>query len=578
MAIQILGPDVAAKIAAGEVIEQPASIVKELVENSLDAGANTIQVVVKNGGLSFIQVVDNGIGIPPDEVELAFMRHATSKLRMIGDLEKIKTLGFRGEALPSIASVARVTLLTRVASEEAGVFVETRKDGAFHKQYHAATVGTIVTVQHLFENVPARRKFLKPAKTEAGRIHVLLSRLALAYPEVRFVFTLDERTVLTSPGTGSLRDAFAAVYSIEEAQRMLFVDSENDATLNVGVYGCISPINLSRGNGTAITIIINRRWVQSRALTFAVREAYQGLLPVRRYPVAVLILSVPSEDIDVNVHPAKTEIRLRQERGVFGVLQRTVRASLLSQSPVSSGLGTLGSSSGDNNEIFGQLVVPFAKSGRALQLTPSVDQGVDAPPRTSIPFRPTLPLLRVLAQVQTTYIVAEGPDGLYLIDQHAAHERVIYEQLIGVVDSPFDQRQGLLEPKLVELDPEEEALLEDVIAVLEKSGFLIEHFGAGNYLIRAIPAVLKDSDPSNALRDVLSQVSEDRVLGNRSEQVNASVACHGSVRAGQTLQIAEMRELVQRLERVEKPQTCPHGRPTMIHMSVDYIERQFGRR
>jgi DNA mismatch repair protein MutL len=184
----------------------------------------------------------------------------------------------------------------------------------------------------------------------------------------------------------------------------------------------------------------------------------------------------------------------------------------------------------------------------------------------------------VLAQVQTTYIVAEGPDGLYLIDQHAAHERVIYEQLIGVVDSPFDQRQGLLEPKLVELDPEEEALLEDVIAVLEKSGFLIEHFGAGNYLIRAIPAVLKDSDPSNALRDVLSQVSEDRVLGNRSEQVNASVACHGSVRAGQTLQIAEMRELVQRLERVEKPQTCPHGRPTMIHMSVDYIERQFGRR
>ena len=578
MAIQILVPDVAAKIAAGEVIEHPASIVKELVENSLDAGASSIQVTIKNGGLSFIQVVDNGIGIPPDEVELAFMRHATSKLRMIGDLEQVKTLGFRGEALPSIASVARVNLLTRVASEEAGVLVEVRKDGSFQKQYHAAPVGTTVNVQHLFENIPARRKFLKSTKAETGRIHVLMSRLSLAYPEVRFVFSVDERTVLTSAGTGSLKDAFAAVYSVEEAQQMLVVDSENGDTTNVGVYGCISPTSLSRGNGTSITIIINRRWVQSRALTFAIREAYQVLLPARRYPIAVLLLQVPPEDIDVNVHPAKTEVRLRQEREVFGVLQRTVRACLLSQSPVSSGLGAPITINQNSNEISGKFVVPFAKLERSMRFSSSVEHGIDTRTSTSRPFRTALPLLRVLAQLHTTYIAAEGPDGLYLIDQHAAHERVTYEQLMGIVDSPFDQRQGLLEPKLVELDPEEEALLEDVMTILEKSGFLIEHFGAGNYLIRAKPAVLKDSDPNRALREVLAQLREGAMVGDRIEQVNASVACHSSVRAGQILQITEMRELVQQLERAEKPQTCPHGRPTIIHMSFDYIERQFGRR
>ncbi len=578
MTIQVLASDLAAKIAAGEVIERPASVVKELAENSLDAGATQISMEVERGGLDLIRVTDNGRGIPPDEVETAFLRHATSKLSSAEELNRIHTLGFRGEALPSIASVSLVEIVTRVEEERAGTRLELRHGRVSKHESIGRPTGTTVSVRDLFQNVPARLKFTKSPSTENGRISGLVSRFSLAYPEVRFNLAIEGRQTLSSTGDGDPQVALSRVYGAETAEAMIKIHRSDDG---VGeVTGFVGPPSVSRAQRRYITLFVNRRWVQDRRLNYAIEEAYQGLLMVGRYPIAVLNLSIPAGDIDVNVHPAKSEVRLRNEREVFTLVQRAVREALVETSPVP----TLGHST----------VVPVATPTGAADPTPSPRplgsdllgwargprqvQSEETPSSPPLPPSKVLPILRVVGQVSDTYIVTEGPDGMYLVDQHAAHERVLFERVQRERNDRAVQAQGLLEPSTVELTPSQDGALAPQADLLKDFGFNLEPFGQRSYILRAVPASLADKGPDRAFLDIVDSLLDGSEKDSWEVRIASSIACHSAVRAGDTLEREEMDQLVHMLEGAANPHTCPHGRPTMIHLSSDSLEKGFGRR
>ena len=588
MPIRLLSPDVSSKIAAGEVIERPASVVKELVENSLDAEATEISVEVRGGGVEFIRVSDNGGGIASGDVELAFQRFATSKVAVIQDLEAISTLGFRGEALPSIAVAASVSLLTRSADEELGTRLELVGGKIARKESQGVSTGTSVTVRHLFRDFPARRKFLRSTATETSRMQTLVTRYALAYPEVRFQLTVEGSTGFSSPGSGELRDVIAAVYSLEIAQAMLELSQRPDAEDGLpplSISGLISPPSVDRANRSYISLFVNRRWIQSRALGYALEQAYHGFLAERRYPLAMINIILAADDVDVNVHPAKAEVRFRRENQVFAALQRAVRRALTVHSPVPEigHDGVTRTSAGAGQPRTGPFwpVAPFAQP---TVPSPIHDHPSDAParPRTTdagplVP-RKALLALRVLGQVDNTYVVAEGPDGVYLIDQHAAHERVVFERVRADAITRTPRVQTLLEPATVELNPEQRELVETHRELLSRMGLQLEPFGGSTYLLRGVPDSLVRGDPGQALLDVLDTMAEGGGFESWEERGAYSVACHGSIRAGKTLSHQEMSELTRQLEECQQPNTCPHGRPTMIHLSSSHLEREFGRR
>ena len=578
MSIKVLTSDVAAKIAAGEVVERPSSVVKELLENSLDAGATQITVEVKGGGIELIRVADNGSGIPAGDVELAFHRHATSKISSASDLDSIGTFGFRGEALPSIASVSRMSLVTRAHDATAGREVRLKWGEVVGSGSRGCPPGTSVDVQGLFENLPARRKFLKSPAGEKARISDLISRYALAFPEIHFRLLVDGRNALTSPGNGVLADALVSVYGAETAGALLSVSWEGPDD-GYGVKGFISSPSLHRANRSYITFLVNRRWIQSSLLSFALSESYQGFLPEKRHPLAVLGLTVPASDVDVNVHPTKREVRFLHEDKLFSTLQRAVRASLIGTSPVPEmrfGGGTpFAARPAAPASVFPSYSGDPRQGGLPLSLVPAESSATPVEAMSS---------LRILGQVRNTYLVAEGPGGLYLIDQHAAHERVLVEKVREEVAGKTSQAQALLEPQTVELSPGQEELVQAGMELLERYGFILEPFGERTYLLRALPAVVKDaipafkSDPSKALLEVLDLMAYEGLLRDREEALAASIACHSAVRAGMGLSQQEMEELVRQLEACHSPHTCPHGRPTMVHLSSHYLEREFGRR
>ena len=570
MPIQVLEPQVVAKIAAGEVVERPASVVKELVENSLDAQATHITVELEAGGLGLIRVSDDGHGILPHEMTLALLRHATSKISDIDDLESVATLGFRGEALPSITAVSRLTLYSRPTGSDLGQEVEVRWGEVAQPTTAGGPVGTTVTVRGLFDNVPARRKYLRTPGAEAARIGDLISRLALAFPEVQFRLRHDGRETLLSPGNGSWSDSLAAVYGVQVAQGMLQASWELEGE-GYSAWGFVSSPSLHRANRSYITFLINRRLVQSRTLSYALEEAYQGFLPQRRYPLAVLCLQVPPAQLDVNVHPAKREVRLSQEGKAFTVVQRSVRAALVGSSPVPEirvgEVYTAAASTSATRPTSFFPATPFASD-------PAATQAALEGPASS---RASLPVLRVVGQVQDTYVVAEGPDGLYLLDQHAAHERVVFERICAASGEGRLPRL-LLEPQSVELTVAQEEMVRTSQELLQRYGFILEPFGDRTYLVRAVPEVAWGSDPGRALTEVLDLAASQGMLKGQEEALSASIACHSAIRAGQKLTIPEMEELVRQLGESDNPHTCPHGRPTTMHISAHHLEREFGRR
>lgn len=577
MTIRILAPHEAAKIAAGEVIERPASVVKELIENSLDAGARRVAVEIREGGLALIRVADDGCGIEPGELRLAFERHATSKVAAEEDLWRIATFGFRGEALPSIAAAGDVEMLTRVPGNDVGSRLRIRGGEIVDEGSGATSPGTVFTVRQLFGAQPARLKFLRVPGSEATQVTTVVTHYAIAYPEVRFEFVVDGKTALQTTGSGLLLEAIAAVYGADVAAAAIEIDVPPPNEGEAGVRGIAIEPRLNRSSRNYISLYVNRRWVRNRALTFAVEEAYQGMLPVGRRPIAALDLSIPPEDVDVNVHPTKAEVRLRREREVFGLLQRAVRRALSAGTMVPAASPSLWSSGSSES----------ARPALALEPPPRQAPLPHVPPRRDDAERTTtsapdkLPPLRAIGQIGNLYVVAEGPEGMYLVDQHAAHERALYERFLAGVRTATPDTQPLLEPLTLELSAPHRALLDEHDVAFRQLGFEIEHFGDAVYVLRAVPSPIAGNDLARHVAELLDRLSRDDLADadrDPSHRLAASLACHAAVRAGMAMSADEQRELLRLLERAESPRTCPHGRPTMVHLAADAIAREFRRR
>lgn len=577
MNIQILPDEVASQIAAGEVVERPASVVKELVENALDAGAANIHVRVADAGKRLIEVSDDGCGIAMEEMQVAMARHATSKLRTADDLFHIKSLGFRGEALASISSVSRLTLESKTADEAAGarLLIEGGKEKSFEPT--GLTRGTTVRVEDLFLTVPARLKFLKTDSTERAQIDNLVARYALAYPHVRFQLEQDGHNGLMTPGNGNRREVLAGLYGLDLARQMIEVLMQEEG---MELDGFISPIAITRGTRKDITFFVNGRWVQDGALSSALIQAYHTMLMVGRFPAAVLFLNLPPESVDVNVHPAKAEVRFRHQDQVFSLVQRGVRRALMASSPVPG----IQPPRWNTYQPQPPLVSPDWQMASELA---SEESALPEESPENLPVLPPqsefsagiLPLLRLVGQIGATYIIAEAPDGLYLIDQHAAHERILFERMMDHPSGGLPS-QALLQPEMIELSVPAARLINEQIPTLVHFGFDIEPFGPATFRVRAIPDLLTGIKPASALQVLVEDFEEDEtpLQSQREARIIARVCKRAAVKAGQILTEQEQKALLLDLEKCRSPRTCPHGRPTMIHLSIDLLERQFGRK
>ncbi|MFC2042858.1 DNA mismatch repair endonuclease MutL [Chloroflexota bacterium] len=584
MPIHILPPEVASQIAAGEIVERPASVVKELVENSLDAGANSVTITVEDAGKRLIEVADDGCGIPVDQLSLAVERHATNKLEGPEDLHCIASLGFRGEALASIGSVARLTLTSRTAGTDLGSCLQVEGGHTSPVKPMGSPAGTIVRVENLFYNVPARLKFLKHDQTERRTIDKLVTRYSLAYPRVRFSLHQDGRLALQTSGNGNRREILGTTYGVEIARQLIEVISEDDW---IQVLGFTSPTSLTRSSRRELTFFVNGRPVKDAALSAAVIKAYRTLLMVNRYPITVLFLKMPPGMVDVNVHPAKAEVRFREPDRIFSSVQRAVRRALLAHNPVPNlefqPQWSDGVAWGEPRAIdptWGWRDIENQRKEGAIPEGSFPTPDSQSPPitKTGLGAQPE-PLLSPVGQVASTYLVAEGPDGLYLIDQHAAHERVLFERVIKQRDSSIPS-QILLQPIAIDLPPYETHLLQEQLDVLGKIGFQVELFGHNSFLVRAVPAILENHDPAASLRLLVEDFEEDEtpLQAELEERIIARICKRAAIKAGDKLSHEEQRALLADLEACQSPRTCPHGRPTMIHLSVDLLERQFGRR
>ena len=689
MAIQLLSQDVAAKIAAGEVVERPANVAKELIENSLDAGATEVQVEIREGGQRLLQVTDDGHGISADELQLAVQRHATSKLDTAADLDCITSFGFRGEALYSIAAVSQMTLRSRRADAESGQELRIEGGKVTRNQPAGLPVGTVVTVENIFFNTPARRKFLRRPATEAGNIAAIVQRYALAYPACRFKLVTEGKLSFFTEGAGRVDEVLATIYGRNNAQQMIGIgrlreegaarepgaapteqagafsraeqrpeedeiDFMSEAAgipapaiqpaaghlhsgqaastssahfEGVNVSGYVSSLSLTRPTRAQINLFINRRYVEDRSLTHAVVQAYHTLLPVGRFPLAVLFVELPPSQVDVNVHPRKTEVRFVNANRLFSTVQRTVRRAVIDSigvpsvelgdvggRPAESGSDWPGQDPGQqdpdhlrqtgwsarrhailNAGVNIQPAMPFEipaadQPGVYPQLgapgTPPEDSPPSAarePDSTHRHDEEALPPLRVVGQAGATYVVAEGPEGLYLIDQHAAHERILYEKYMAQRQSGGTEggvaRQGLLTPISVHVGDARAGLVAQHLNALNAIGFGVEHFGGDTFLVRAVPGVLSNQDSERALDEIVQGLAESRdLVGEELEARLVKMVCkRASIKAGQILSDIEMKELVRQLEKCRAPRTCPHGRPTMLKLSAGELERAFKR-
>jgi DNA mismatch repair protein MutL len=577
--IQLLDNETIGKIAAGEVVERPASVVKELIENAIDARATRIAVSIEAGGTRSIEVVDNGSGIAADELPVALQRHATSKLHAFEDLDGLSTLGFRGEALPSIAAVSSIRIRSRQPGAGNAASIRVDFGSIETATSESGDVGTIVQVRDLFENVPARRKFQRQPSTESGLIVRVVSAYAASYPSIAFMLDIDERRSFSTTGSGDLIEAAATVYGVDVGRAAIeLVDPELEARVpGVEVSGWICAPTVTRSHRQQMVFFLNGRQIQSRTLMYALEEAYHTLLMVGRHPVTLVRIQVDPDQVDVNVHPTKAEVKFADERAVARAISRSAHATLTripraeppririeSSMPFSTPYAPSPLPSLEHRGLEQRVSVPA---------TPASDDSMPAP---ELP-KPSLPVLRVLGQVAGTYIIAEGPEGLYLIDQHAAHERVVYERFLSQMVAAGVERQPMLDPLVFDLSPEESAVVEQSIAELGQLGFELERFGPSSLLIRSVPAIAVGTDIQARLREILRELGEGGAGSSWLDSVAVSVACHTSIRAGQTLSLQEMRELVEQLERTQQPRACGHGRPTMLRLTQDELEKQFGR-
>jgi len=587
MAIRLLSDEVASQIAAGEVIERPASVVKELIENSLDAKATSIEVRVEGGGVRLIEVIDDGCGMAEAELPLAVMRHATSKLSSAQDLFNIATLGFRGEALASIASVARVTLISRAQDAERAAIYVVEGGKSAPLQAHPHPKGTLVRVEDLFFNVPARRKFLKKESTEKRVIEFLCSQYAIAFPQVRFKLQQDRHPSFQTTGKGDWLELLSLIFGRDTARQLLNVEFMEEG---ISLHGFISPFNVTSSHRNDILFYVNQRPIKDTALASAFIKAYHGMLMVGRYPLGVLFIGLPVHEVDVNVHPTKAEVRFRDKERIFAAIVRAVRRTLISSSPIPQVYPSLSSASASSADLQTQQYATDWKRAidPAWQFAHEEPEG-----GTKSAFVTSqeelgngvlkgfvqIPLLRQIGQVANAYLIAEGPDGIYLIDQHAAHERILFEKMIHQLKAE-PSSQTLLEPVVVQVASYDNTLIEKEVDLLRKIGFQLEPFGGNTWIVRAIPAILDRVSPQAALKAVLDELDEDEtpLQHDHEAKLIARICKRSAIKAGTSLSPLEQEALLRDLQACEAPRSCPHGRPTMIHLSVDTLERQFNRK
>ena len=553
--IAILSAAVADGIAAGEVVDRPAAVVKELAENAIDAGAARIDVRVEAAGQGLIEVVDDGHGIRPVDLPVAFARHATSKLRALDDLRSIRTLGFRGEALASIAAVAEVEAVSRSRDGGGGFRVRIHGGELLTAEPAGCSAGTRLTVERLFFNTPARLKFLKQPATENAVISRLVGELALGNPTIAFSLEVDGRRVIETPGIGDLRATFAAVYDSETATAMLAVDESS-------VRGLISPPALHRGTRDHVIVLVNGRRIQHRNLVFAIEQAYRGLREPDRFPLAVLNVLVDPAEVDVNVHPTKREVRFRNEGAVFAALERACYRALR-QSPLYELQASAG---GPLLELRETAIVSSAPV--TSHPPPQGEKGLDGP---------RLPPLTYVGQLLNGYLVAEAPDAVVLIDQHAAHERVLFDRILQRLEGGEPASQLLLIPHDLDLTPAQLAAFQQQASWLQVLGFEGELFGPHTIRLRAAPSDMPEGRVQRVLDLILTDLAGDRTPDRRLRETAALIACHSAVRFGDAMSPEAARQLLSSLALTAEPISCPHGRPTTLILPDDQLRRLFKR-
>ncbi len=613
--IKVLPEILANKIAAGEIVERPASVVKELVENSLDAKSQSIFVSVQTGGKRFIQIRDDGIGMTQDDAILAFEHHATSKIQTIEDLGSVATLGFRGEALPSIASVARLNLKTCTGDLQESSGTELEINGGVLRSVKPVSwdKGTEITVRDLFFNMPARRKFLKTNETENGHIARTVMHYALANPEIRFRLQSGERVLLDAAPAKDFKERIYQTFGEKYLDNLVeFSGSDKDIRL----FGFCSQPHERRTNTFSQYFYVNKRMVRDRVISGAVRQAYQRCMPASAHPVVILFLELPYDQVDVNAHPAKTEIRFHRQKAIFNLVKETLERSLSYHTDIPDFETSQRSSSAsfvaDSREWNGKNFTtrtsradvytkkPAYDSVYVQNRSPYRDESRENSLERGDAFQETVANLpssllneeskvgglfhddsiRILGQFHNSYIIASDSRGLLIIDQHVAHERILYEKLKTSIESHSIQTQGLLTPISMDLAPHQIALIDKVLPELNRSGFDVEHFGSASVLIRSVPAIAGESDCRELLKEILENLEkEERGLDIERirDRIAVKTACQAAVKVNMPLSIEKMRWLVEKLAHTNIPTSCPHGRPVILRFSNYEIEKKFGR-
>jgi DNA mismatch repair protein MutL len=665
--IHVLSESVANKIAAGEVVERPASVVKELLENSLDAGSTRIKIQVEAGGKKLIQITDNGCGMVRDDALLAFERHATSKIKNAEDLLSVATLGFRGEALPSIASVSRLHLETRAPDEDSGTVIEINGGKIFKVEEAGLPAGTSITIRDLFFNTPARKKFLKAESTELSHIASLVTHYALAHPDKHFELHSATNAILVAPPVAGSSERVYQVFGKDVLDQLIPVaavqplahlglpqpppwrreqeDDEDQGPVEPGemrVHGFVSKPEIQKLNRNSIYVFVNGRLIRDRLIQHALTEAYRNILPPTVYPVVLMFLELPSGEVDVNVHPSKTEVRFRQQSVMHDFVRDSVRAALMKARPIpqfmteinahptaspslTPGFHSDGSRSAPANpSAWGTLSAPVEAQAFALQApvpvsinerfhfgvdgiavdgnaalslvrAPQVLSGVIendncAPPlpeesEAAYEFAnngltPSLASLKPLGQIRESFILAVSHEGLWIVDQHVAHERVLFEKILKQRAVQKVESQRLLMPLLLELTPAQQAVFAEISEELNQNGFEAEPFGARSVAIKVAPAGVEASQIEHMLHELLDQFSREEQVLNMEKvraRIAASIACHAAIKVNMPLQQNKMEWLLAELAKTECPMSCPHGRPVVLRYSMKDIQKAFKR-
>ncbi len=591
--IKILPDNVINRIAAGEVVERPASVVKELVENSIDSGATEVVVEVEQAGSRLIRIIDNGSGMAADDARIAFERHATSKIRTDADLEAIQSMGFRGEALSSIASVAHVKMLTAVRGAASGTLIEIEGGSVKTVAEAAAPPGTSLEVGHLFFNTPARLKFLKSPATEFSQIVTALSRQAMAHPSIRFKLTHNKKTVLNLPPSQALRERVFQLYGSEIAGNLVEIAGERDP---VHIEALLGRPGYSRGDKTFQDFYVNRRPVRNASLSHALYAACGDMLMRDRHPAAFIFLTVDPQFVDVNVHPAKAEVRFRNQSQVHDLVRDILREGLRGAGGAGIGIRAAAESRSDRiKEVVSDYLqssefvvrssgseAPSTENDTQQQFS-SQDHQTGSLHFLGTPSELRIPrseLLFPLAQVHDSFIIAQSGEGMAIIDQHAAHERVLFEKLQDQHQAGNIAQQNLLIPVQLEVGHAEAGLLAEVLPRLQELGFAVEDFGSGTFVIKAVPSLLVGGDYKRLLLDILDEINahgQSRALDAIVNDILSVMACHPAIKVHRRLERVEMEQLLSDLFKCRMPFTCPHGRPTVVGFSLREINKMFKR-